>query len=49
MITVQFLESYCLPFMLHVAEAVSLSSANCRASRQLINAALYGWNIWSLW
>ena len=41
MITVQLLESYCLPFMLYAAEAVSLSSANCRALDNCINRALY--------
>jgi len=41
MITVQLLESYCLPFMLYAAEIVSLSSANCRVLDNCINRALY--------
>jgi len=40
MITVQLLKSYCLPFILYAAEAVSLSSTNCRVLEHCINRAL---------
>jgi len=41
MVTVELLKSYCLPFMLYVVNAISLSSVNVRILENCINRVMF--------